>query len=82
MYNLGAIHHVVVDSRHYTFTTLQAMLIGAAVLLEIILRCLALWKSARAQQKGWFIVIVVINSFGIIPLLYLLFANKRPNGGR
>lgn len=34
---------------------------------------MALWKSAKRDQLAWFIVILILNTFGILPLLYVLF---------
>lgn len=42
------------------------------VLIDLILRGFALWKSARKDQNVWFIALLVINSMGILPLIYLL----------
>ncbi|MEK7519407.1 MAG: DUF5652 family protein [Patescibacteria group bacterium] len=36
----------------------------------------ALWKSARHGQKGWFIVILIINTFAILEILYIFFFSK------
>ena len=43
------------------------------IILEIILKALALWKSARHNQSAWFVVLVVFNPAGILPLIYLIF---------
>ena len=38
----------------------------------------ALWKSARRGDSVWFIVLLLINTAGIIDIAYLfLFSNKR-----
>jgi len=42
-----------------------------------ILKGLALWKSAEREQKAWFIVLLVINTFGILELVYLFFVAPR-----
>jgi len=42
------------------------------VLFELILKGLALWKSARKNQNVWFIALLVVNSMGILPLIYLV----------
>lgn len=42
------------------------------VILDMFLRALALWRSARAQQKWWFVALLVVNSLGILPAIYLL----------
>jgi len=33
----------------------------------------ALWHASRGDQKIWFIVMLVANTFGILELAYLLF---------
>lgn len=42
------------------------------VILDLILRGLALWKSAKNNQNIWFIALLVVNSMGILPLIYLV----------
>lgn len=38
----------------------------------------ALWKSARRGDGVWFIVLLIINTAGILDIAYLfLFSNKR-----
>ena len=38
---------------------------------------LALWQSARHQQKKWFIVMFVVNTLGLLPIIYLLWFRPR-----
>lgn len=61
----------------YTFETWQVVVIGVIVVLEVILKGLALWKAARNDQSVWFTVLLVLNTAGVLPLLYLLFS--KPN---
>lgn len=38
----------------------------------------ALWNAAKNSQKNWFIAILVVNSVGILEIIYLFrFAKKR-----
>ena len=38
----------------------------------------ALWNAAKNSQKNWFIAILVINTVGILEIIYLFrFAKKR-----
>lgn len=60
----------------YTLETWQIVAIGAAVVLEVILKGLALWKAARNDQSVWFTVLLVLNTAGVLPLLYLLFSKS------
>lgn len=41
--------------------------------LELILKPIALWHAARNYQLAWFVVLVVFNTAGILPIIYLLF---------
>ena len=36
-----------------------------------------LWKSARAKSIIWFIAILIFNTIGILPIIYLVFI--KPN---
>ncbi len=38
---------------------------------SLVWKGLALWKSSRLNKPVWFVVLLVINSFGILEILYL-----------
>ena len=37
---------------------------------------IALWKSARHNQKWWFIALLVINTLGLLEILYIFIFSK------
>jgi len=39
---------------------------------------LALWYAGRNRQKYWFIAILVLNTLGILPIIYLFLFCKTP----
>ena len=43
----------------------------------LVLKGIALWKSARNSHKYWFIAILIINLFGIPELLYIFYFSKK-----
>lgn len=47
------------------------------IILDLILKGISLWKAARHTQKGWFMALLIVNSVGILPILYLLFFEKK-----
>jgi hypothetical protein len=49
---------------------------------SLIWKGIALWKSARRKQKVWFVVLLILNTGGILPIIYLLFHfdGKEKNG--
>ena len=54
------------------------IVIVALALLDAILKAFALWHSARKNQQAWFVCLIVFNTCGILPLIYLL-ANHKNN---
>lgn len=49
-----------------------ALFIGLLVIVELVLKGLALWRAAELKQPIWFVLLLVINTAGIFPLIYLL----------
>lgn len=47
------------------------------VLIDVTLKAVALWKAARADQMGWFIALIIFNTVGILPVIYLLFFMRK-----
>jgi methionyl-tRNA synthetase len=42
----------------------------------------ALWKAARNNQMYWFVALMVVNTVGILEIIYIYgFAKKRPEIG-
>ena len=37
---------------------------------------LALWKSARLNQPVWFVALLVINTFGLLEILYIFLFSE------
>ncbi len=43
---------------------------------SLIWKGLALWKSARKSHKIWFIVLLIVNTIGILEILYIFVFSK------
>lgn len=58
------------------------VIFGVAVLSiwEIFWKGIALWKAAKAEQKGWFVAMLVLNTAGILPILYIFVFQKGRKG--
>lgn len=41
-------------------------------LVDLILKGIALYKSARREQTIWFVALLLVNSLGILPIIYLV----------
>ncbi|MDE2025797.1 MAG: hypothetical protein KGJ07_04850 [Patescibacteria group bacterium] len=44
---------------------------------SLIWKGLALWHAAKLGQKNWFVVMLVLNTVGILELIYLFFFAKK-----
>ena len=52
------------------------LLIALAMMWALVWKGFALWKSAELRQKYWFIAILVVNTFGILEIIYLFLVAK------
>ena len=62
-----------------TLASLSATILTILIVLAIwesIWKAIALWKSGKNNQLAWFIFIFIINSAGILPILYIFFFQK------
>jgi hypothetical protein len=47
------------------------------ILWSIFWKGLALWKAAREGSRIWFVVLLVVNTAGILEILYLYVFSKK-----
>jgi len=64
----------------YPWQILSTWYIVAIVLLilwDAIWKSIALWKAARNNQLSWFIVFLIFNTVGILPIVYIKFFQRK-----
>ncbi|MCX6745343.1 MAG: DUF5652 family protein [Candidatus Parcubacteria bacterium] len=54
---------------------------GAIVLFLLILwslawKGIALWQAARREAKGWYVVLLILNTLGILEIIYIFLIAK------
>jgi len=49
----------------------------ALLVWSVIWKGLALWKAARNKDKWWFIVMLLVNTVGILEILYIYVFRKK-----
>ena len=61
-----------------TVYNLKVLLFGFLFLslLDLCLRAVALWRAAKMGKTGWFVILLLSHSFGILPLLFLQMTAK------
>ena len=53
------------------FANAHPLLIAVAVVWTLVWKGLALWRAASLRQSYWFLAILLINTFGILEIIYL-----------
>ena len=53
------------------FPLVFMLIIAALSILEIYLKGKGMWRAARNGQSNWFIALLLINTMGILPAIYL-----------
>lgn len=61
------------------FTEKPIYLVGLIILMiwSIVWKGLALWKAARNNDNVWFIIMMILNTAGILEIIYYYFISKR-----
>ena len=44
---------------------------------ELVWKGIALWKAGRDDQLVWFVCLLIFNTIGILPIVYLFFFQKK-----
>lgn len=44
---------------------------------EVVWKGIALWRAAHRNQLTWFVALLIINSAGLLPIIYLLSTKER-----
>ncbi len=58
----------------------QPWVITLIVLWTLPWKGVALWKSARLQQKWWFIALLLFQTLGLLEILYIfVFSKSKPD---
>lgn len=60
-----------------SFIAVAGLLLTALILWSIVWKGLALWKAAKEGNKAWFIILLVVNTVGILDILYLYVFSRK-----
>lgn len=55
-------------------TTIGLVTFSTLIIWELVWKGLALYLAGKKQQPLWFFFILIINSVGILPIIYLLIS--------
>lgn len=61
----------------YDLSTTWTIVLVLLAIWELTWKGFALWQAGRNNHRNWFIALMIINSVGILPMLYLLINYNR-----
>ncbi len=61
----------------FDFSSINPIVLGVLVAWSLIWKGFALWKAARASQKIWFIFFLVVNTAGVLEILYIVLFHRK-----
>jgi hypothetical protein len=65
------------DVNSFFASPLGIGVLSVLVLWGVIWKGFALYKAGKQTQPGWFVALFLINTLGILEILYLAFFSKR-----
>jgi hypothetical protein len=47
------------------------------MLWELVWKGLGMWRAGRKNQPVWFVLILILNTLGILPIVYLVLSKDK-----
>jgi Family of unknown function (DUF5652) len=61
----------------YSFGGKNVLLIAIVVIWTMFWKCYSAWTASKNNDKKWFIALVVLNTFGILDMIYIFGVAKK-----
>lgn len=59
-----------------SYLDVNPILLAVILIWSLAWKGFALWKSARRNSPVWFVVLLVVNTFGILEILYIFLFSE------
>ena len=70
--------HWITPFNDGTLTILSVLVFILLLVWSLVWKGMALWRAARLGKTRWFIALLIINTFGILEILFLfVFSGKK-----
>lgn len=70
-------YEIIHNGNHTVLSQNTVYLLAVGVIWEAVWKAIALWKAGRNNQPVWFIFMLVVNTVGILEIIYILFFQKK-----
>ncbi|MDD4606827.1 MAG: DUF5652 family protein [Patescibacteria group bacterium] len=58
-------------------TPAQLIILLLILMWSMVWKGLALWRSARNNHQVWFVILLLVNTVGILEIIYLILIDKQ-----
>lgn len=58
-------------------SNMQVALLVALILWDLVWKAVALWRAAHRHQPYWFAALLILNTAGFLPIIYLLWTSMK-----
>ncbi|MEK7452690.1 MAG: DUF5652 family protein [Patescibacteria group bacterium] len=59
------------------FLLLHPILFMVIIMWILLWKGIALWISARRDERNWFVAILILNTLGVLDIIYILYAKNK-----
>ena len=70
-------YHITGPHSSITLSSTQVTLLSLVILWELVWKGLALWRAGRNNQPVWFVVLLLVNTVGLLEIIYLLAFQRK-----
>ena len=60
------------------FMAIFFVVIFALIIWSLVWKGLAMWKAAKNGSKWWFVIMLIVNTVGILDIIYYFFVDNQP----
>jgi len=54
-----------------------SLIIILLIIWTIAWKCYSVWTAVKKNHKGWFVVLLIFNTLGILDIIYIFFIAKK-----
>ncbi len=61
----------------FALTPGMKFFLAILIIWSLVWKGIALWKAARNSHKAWFVVMLIVNTAGILEIIYIFGFSKK-----
>lgn len=75
-------YQFIAPGQHITLSGASFRLLVLVFVWSTVWKAVALWKASRNNQLGWFILLLIVNTLGLLEIIYIFFLQPKPDADK